>query len=104
MERIKHLQARAELRSAAHGTGDRSDKIRTYNFPQVTNVAIESISYCCNFFCQDRVTDHRVSVTVNSVERVLNGEMLNTIIDALVESDEQERIDKFLENSLKEKD
>ncbi len=79
------MAARQELRSAAHGTGDRSDKIRTYNFPQ------------------DRVTDHRAGVTVTGVSRVLNGEFLNDIVHALIELDENERTATFIEkltNSL----
>jgi peptide chain release factor 1 len=72
------MTARQELRSAAQGTGDRSDKIRTYNFPQ------------------DRVTDHRVSVTVTGVSRVLSGEFLNDIVHALIELDENERTANFI--------
>jgi peptide chain release factor 1 len=79
LERRKLEKQRSELRSAAQGTGDRSDKIRTYNFPQ------------------DRVTDHRVGVTVTGVERVLSGEFLSDIVDALIKSDEKERLDNFLE-------
>ena len=79
MERQKKDQARQELRSAAQGTGDRSDKIRTYNFPQ------------------DRVTDHRVGVTVTGVSRVMNGEALGQILDALHDADERERLEHFLE-------
>ena len=55
----------AASRKAMVGSGDRSEKIRTYNFPQ------------------NRVTDHRVNVTVHQLERVLDGD-LDTIIDALV--------------------
>lgn len=78
LERRKANSLRSELMEAAKGTGERSDKIRTYNFPQ------------------DRVTDHRVNVSVTGVERVLSGEMLSEIIDSLVARDEEERLNTFL--------
>ncbi len=55
----------AASRKAMVGSGDRSEKIRTYNFPQ------------------SRVTDHRVNVTLHTLDRVLDGE-LDAIVDALV--------------------
>ena len=55
----------AANRKAMVGSGDRSEKIRTYNFPQ------------------SRVTDHRVNVTLHQLERVLDGDV-DAIIDALV--------------------
>jgi peptide chain release factor 1 len=61
----------ASERRAQVGTGERSEKIRTYNFPQ------------------DRVTDHRVKLTVSGVDRVLNGD-LDEITDAL--SSEEKRL------------
>eukprot|EP01039_Chlorochromonas_danica_P008348 gene8348-9201_t len=79
LERSRRNQAMAELRSAAHGTGDRNDKIRTYNFPQ------------------DRVTDHRAGVTVPSIERVMNGEALTDIVDKLNELEESSRIAQLIE-------
>ena len=79
-ERRKKDEQRQELKSAAGGTGDRSDKIRTYNFPQ------------------DRVTDHRVSSTVTGVERVLSGEMLSNFLYDLAKNDETERLKNFLES------
>eukprot|EP01034_Spumella_vulgaris_P031417 gene31417-38800_t len=66
LERRKHTAARSELRTAAQGTGDRSDKIRTYNFPQ------------------DRVSDHRISLTMSGTERVMAGESLDSLIQALM--------------------
>jgi peptide chain release factor 1 len=55
----------ADVRRSAVGTGDRSERIRTYNFPQ------------------SRVTDHRIGLTLHKLEQVLNGEM-DEIINALV--------------------
>lgn len=79
-ERQKVLAARSELRSKAGGTGDRGHKIRTYNFPQ------------------DRITDHRIGLTLPGVHRVLSGEEagLGTLIDGLQESDASERLQNFI--------
>lgn len=80
LERQKAMKERQDLRSAAQGTGDRSDKVRTYNFPQ------------------DRVTDHRISLNVSGVERVLNAESLPMIIDELTVVEKKDLLHKFLEN------
>ena len=78
MERRKATEARKELRNASAGTGDRSDKVRTYNFPQ------------------DRVTDHRVGVSVTGVDRVLSGVELEQISQALQSQDQELRLNDFL--------
>jgi len=66
--------ARAEVRRSQVGTGDRSERIRTYNFPQ------------------GRVTDHRISLTLHKLDRVLEGEALDEIIDALTTEDQASRL------------
>ena len=63
----------AASRRAMVGSGDRSEKIRTYNFPQ------------------SRVTDHRVSLTLHTLERVLDGD-LDSIVDALVTRQQAEAL------------
>lgn len=65
-------QERQSMRASQVGSGDRSERIRTYNFPQ------------------SRVTDHRVNVTVFGIERMLNGEHLDEMVDALVVSEQNE--------------
>jgi len=72
MERAKADAEVADARRTQVGTGDRSEKIRTYNFPQ------------------DRVTDHRVNITLHSLPRILDGE-IEALIDA-VQLDEQSRL------------
>lgn len=65
-EKTKLDQARAAERREQIGSGDRSQRIRTYNFPQ------------------GRVTDHRINLTLHNLPKVMEGEALGEIIDALV--------------------
>ncbi|TPR22733.1 peptide chain release factor 1 [Apilactobacillus timberlakei] len=63
-------------RKAAIGTGDRSERIRTYNYPQ------------------NRVTDHRIGLTLNKLDKVMNGD-LDEIIDALIVSDQAKKLEQL---------
>ncbi|NBX73372.1 MAG: peptide chain release factor 1 [Alphaproteobacteria bacterium] len=73
-ERAMREQARATARKSQVGSGDRSERIRTYNFPQ------------------SRVTDHRVNVTLYKIDEILAGEGLDDIIQPLIAADEAERL------------
>ena len=73
-ERQERDAERAAERKGQVGSGDRSERIRTYNFPQ------------------GRVTDHRINLTLYKLERVLNGESLDEVIDALVTEDQAQRL------------
>jgi len=66
--------ARALSRKTQVGTGDRSERIRTYNFPQ------------------GRVTDHRINLTLYKLDKVMSGEALDEIIDALIAEDQAARL------------
>lgn len=74
-EQEKHKK-RAEARKSQVGTGDRSEKIRTYNFPQ------------------GRVSDHRINLTLHQLDKILDGE-LNPVIEALIEEDNKKRLEKI---------
>ncbi|MEM8915019.1 MAG: peptide chain release factor 1, partial [Pseudomonadota bacterium] len=65
---------RAESRRSQVGSGDRSERIRTYNFPQ------------------GRVTDHRINLTLHKLEKVIAGEALGEIVDQLIAEDEAARL------------
>ena len=73
MELQKAHDAEAEARRSQVGTGDRSEKIRTYNFPQ------------------GRVTDHRIKLTLYKLESILNGD-LQEIIDSLTAADQAAKL------------
>ena len=72
---------RSEARKAQVGSGDRSERIRTYNFPQ------------------GRVTDHRINLTLYNLPKVIDGEALDDLIDPLIAEDQAARL-ASLEESL----
>jgi peptide chain release factor 1 len=69
-------QERAEARKSQVGTGDRSEKIRTYNFPQ------------------GRVSDHRINLTLHQLDKILDGD-LDPVVEALIEEDNVKRLEKI---------
>jgi peptide chain release factor 1 len=74
LERQARDSARAADRKSQVGSGDRSERVRTYNFPQ------------------GRVTDHRINLTLYKIDKVMSGEALEEIIDALTQADTAERL------------
>jgi peptide chain release factor 1 len=74
LERQKQDSARAAERRGQVGSGDRSERIRTYNYPQA------------------RVTDHRINLTIYKLPQVMEGEALGEIIDALVAHHQAEQL------------
>jgi len=73
-EREARDSERAEARASQVGSGDRSERIRTYNFPQ------------------GRVSDHRINLTLHKLEKVLEGESLDEILDALIAEDQAQKL------------
>ncbi len=78
IEQQKAHDAEAELRRSQVGTGDRSEKIRTYNFPQ------------------GRVTDHRINLTLYKLEKVMDGD-IQEIIDSCIAADQAAKLAKMNE-------
>lgn len=74
IERERRDSARSADRKGQVGSGDRSERIRTYNFPQ------------------GRVTDHRINLTLYKIEQVMTGEALDEIIGALIAEDQASRL------------
>jgi peptide chain release factor 1 len=73
-QRQAQAAERAESRRGQVGSGDRSERIRTYNFPQ------------------NRITDHRINLTLYKLEQVIAGEALSELISALIAEDEAARL------------
>ncbi len=75
-KRQEQDEARAESRRVQVGSGDRSERIRTYNFPQ------------------GRVSDHRINLTLYKLDKVLGGEALDEVLESLIAEDEAARLAK----------
>ena len=73
-KRLEQDAVRAQNRKSQVGSGDRSERIRTYNFPQ------------------GRVTDHRINLTLYKLEKVLSGESLDELVEALIAEDQATRL------------
>lgn len=80
IEMQKRHDAEADLRKSQVGTGDRSEKIRTYNFPQ------------------GRVTDHRIGLTLYKLDKIMNGD-IQEIIDACIAADQSAKLAKMNEEA-----
>ena len=80
IEQQQRHDAEAEMRRSQIGTGDRSEKIRTYNFPQ------------------GRVTDHRIKLTLYKLDAIMNGD-LDEIIDSLIAADQAAKLSSMQEEA-----
>lgn len=80
LELQKKQAEEAATRLSQIGTGDRSEKIRTYNFPQ------------------GRVTDHRINLTLYKLDRVMNGD-IQEILDALIAADQAAKLANMNESA-----
>ncbi|MDQ0160588.1 peptide chain release factor 1 [Alkalibacillus salilacus] len=76
MEQAKAQEEYDENRKSAVGTGDRSERIRTYNYPQ------------------NRVTDHRINLTINKLDQVMEGK-IDEIIDSLLIQEQTEKLEEL---------
>ena len=77
LQRQKLMEERAQDRKSQVGSGDRSERIRTYNYPQ------------------GRVTDHRINLTLYKLDEVVSGEALNEITEALTMEDQAAALSEF---------
>jgi len=77
LERTRIEKERSKDRKSKIGTGDRSERIRTYNFPQ------------------GRVTDHRINLTLHKLDEFLEGEIFDEMIEALTLQAQEERLDSL---------
>jgi len=82
-ERARQDAERAASRKGQVGSGDRSERIRTYNFPQ------------------GRVTDHRINLTLYKLERIIAGEAVDELIDALITEDRAARLAEAADDNAK---
>jgi peptide chain release factor 1 len=80
-ERARADAERAATRKSMVGTGDRSERIRTYNFPQ------------------SRMTDHRINLTLYNLDEIIRGDGVEAVVEALITQDRADRLSDMQENA-----
>ena len=83
-ERERVATERNQMRNSLLGSGERSERIRTFNFPS------------------DRVTDHRIGMSRFGLDDMLNGTMLPSFIDGLLQQDRKDRLEELMQSNRKE--
>lgn len=92
----REMEDRRTARLKLVRTADRSEKIRTYNYAQVLFHSI--LFWCHSCGVKDRVTDHRIGLTLKNLAGVMEGGQLREILDALKRNYEEEVMEEMLDS------
>jgi len=95
---IQEMEDRRTARLNLVRTADRSEKIRTYNYAQVITQTCSFYSSVTHVRLKDRVTDHRIGLTLKNLAGVMEGGQLREILDALKRNYEEEVMEEMLDS------
>lgn len=92
----QEMEERRAARLNLVRSADRSEKIRTYNYAQVSTGSRKWRGLWLNFFLQDRVTDHRIGLTLMNLTGIMEGDGLYRILEDLKKNHEEEVMEDML--------
>ena len=98
MERARLQAIRDTQRSQLIGTGERHERIRTYNYPQGRVTGMLLVPQIIDYLPTIIPLDHRVPVTVYGIESMMEGQLLDQIVDALVMKEQEDYIKSLSES------
>lgn len=95
----REIAERRATRQNLVRTADRSEKIRTYNYAQVHPYTIRFPSLHIEFSAQERVTDHRIGLTLKNLSSVMEGDGLQDFIDSLKKDHDESVLEDMLSDT-----